>query len=112
MPKPNAHVVDANIRAQIFETLNVANIEGFSKVNDRQWGTVIEDETGTPRYVRIGIIVAKVNEYMTAQEMLDDEHNKYLEQKKKAEEAAENRKKKAAEDKARREKKATEKEKE
>lgn len=112
MPKLNAHVVDANVRARIFETLNVANIDGFSKVNDRQWGTVIEDETGTQRYVRIGVIVAKASDDMTAQEMMAAEHDEYLEQKKKAEEAAEARKKKAAEDKARREKKAAEKEKE
>lgn len=111
MPKLNAHVVDANVRARIFEALNVANIDGFSKVNDRQWGTVIEDETGTQRYVRIGVIVAKASDDMTAQEMMTAEHDEYLEQKKKAEEAAEARKKKAAEDKARREKKAAEKEK-
>ena len=112
MPKLNAHIVDANVRARIFEALNVANIDGFSKINDRQWGTVIEDETGTQRYVRIGVIVAKASDDITAQEMMAAEHDEYLEQKKKAEEAVEARKKKAAEDKARREKKAAEKEKE
>ena len=107
--KPNAHVIDADIRNRIFDLLGIKNIKEFSKVNDCQWGIVLEDQTGTSRYARINVIVARPNEAMTAQEMMDSEHNKYLVQKKKNEDAAIARAKKAEEDKARRAKKAAEK---
>ena len=100
--KPNAHAVDADIRAKIFDLLNIENVPGCSKVNDRQYGVIIEDQTGTSRYARIGVIVAKADETITAQEMMENEHNEYLEKKRKSEELAAQRAKKAADDKARR----------
>ena len=52
-------VVDSNIRSAIFSALNVANIEGFHKINDRQYGCIVEDVNGTRRYARVGVIVAE-----------------------------------------------------
>ena len=91
-------VVDANIREKIFEILNVSNIEGFSPINARQWGCLVEDINGEQRYVRVGVIVAEQREDMTA---ADDKYN--AAQEKKAAKAAE-RKAKAERDKAKREK--------
>ena len=96
-------IVDSNIRTAIFNALNVANIEGFQKINDRQYGCIVEDINGEQRYARIGVIVAEQREDMTAQELMDSEIADYnAKQEAKAQRAAE-RAKKAAKDKAKRE---------
>ena len=103
MPKISKAVIDSNIRTAIFNTLNIANLEGYQKINDRQYGVIIEDDNGTARYARIGVIVAEEREDCTAQELMDAEIADYnAKQAKKAEKAAE-RAEKAAKDKARRE---------
>lgn len=97
-------VVDSQIRAKIFEALNVANAEGFSKVNDRQYGVLVEDAEGHQRYARVAVIVAEEREDMTAEELMRSEVEKYeAAQRKKAEQKAQ-REAKAAKDKAKREK--------
>ena len=104
-------IADSNIRAAIFSTLNIANIEGFHKINDRQYGCIVEDVNGERRYARIGVIVAEIREDITADEFMASEIADYnAKQAKKIEKAAE-RKAKAAKDKAMREA-AKEKEKE
>lgn len=103
-------VVDSDIRARIFDLLNIFNIEGFQKINDRQAGCLVEDINGEQRYVRVGIIVAEQREDMTAAELMQSEVDKYnAAQEKKAAKAAE-RKIKAERDKAKREAAAKEKE--
>ena len=104
-------IVDSNIRTAIFSTLNVANIEGFHKINDRQYGCIVEDVNGDRRYARVGVIVAEQREDMTADELMASEIADYnAKQEAKAKRAAE-RAEKAAKDKAKREA-AKEKEKE
>ena len=96
-------VVDSTIRSNIFSTLNIANIDGFHKINDRQYGCIIEDVNGERRYARVGVIVAEQREDMTADDLMAAEIADYeAKQAKKAEKkkAAEE---KAAKDKARRE---------
>ena len=96
-------IVDSNIRTAIFNTLNVANIEGFHKINDRQYGCIVEDINGERRYARVGVIVAEQREDCTADELMAAEIADYnAKQAKKAERAAE-RAEKAAKDKAKRE---------
>ena len=103
-------MVDADIRTRIFDLLDIANVEGFQKINDRQWGCLVEDINGEQRYVRVGVIVAEQREDMTAAELMQSEVDKYnAAQEKKAAKAAE-RKAKAERDKAKREAAAKEKE--
>ena len=103
-------IVDSNIRTAIFNTLNVANIEGFHKINDRQYGCIVEDVNGERRYARVGVIVAEQREDVTADELMAAEIADYEgKQAKKAERAAA-RAEKAAKDKAKREAAAKEKE--
>ena len=103
-------VIDSNIRSAIFKALNITNIEGFAKINDRQYGCIIEDDNGTRRYARVGVIVAEEREDCTADELMASEIADYEEkQAKKAEKAAE-RAEKAAKDKAKREAAAKKKE--
>ena len=110
MPKISNALVNANIRTAIFSTLNVANIEGFHKINDRQYGCIIEDDNGNRRYARVGVIVAEEREDCTADELMAAEIADYEDkQAKKAAKAAE-RAEKAAKDKAKREKAKAEKE--
>lgn len=103
-------VVDSNIRTAIFNALNVANIEGFHKINDRQYGCIVEDINGERRYARVGVIVTEQREDCTADELMAAEIADYEnKQAKKAEKAAE-RAAKAERDKAKREKEKAEKE--
>lgn len=105
-------VVDADLRAQIFEclfeTCNPADY-GFDKINDRQMGVILTDKNGHDRYIRIGAIVAEEREDLTARELMQKEIDEYnAKQAEKAEKAAK-RAEKAEADKARREAKAKEK---
>ena len=103
MPKISKAIVDSNIRTAIFNALNVANIEGFHKINDRQYGCIVEDVNGERRYARVGVIVAEQREDCTADELMAAEIADYnAKQVKKAEKAAE-RAAKAEKDKAKRE---------
>lgn len=96
-------IVDSNIRSAIFSALNVANIEGFHKINDRQYGCIVEDVNGTRRYARVGVIVAEEREDCTADELMASEIADYeAKQTAKAEKAAA-RAEKAAKDRAKRE---------
>lgn len=96
-------VVDSNIRTAIFTALDVANIEGFYKINDRQYGVIVEDVNGDRRYARVGVIVAEQREDMTADELMASEIADYnAKQEAKAKRAAA-RAEKAAKDKAKRE---------
>lgn len=107
-------VVDADLRARVFEELNLgvenyAENSCFAKVNDRQYGIILTDKNGHERYVRIGAIVAEEREDMTARELMEKEIDEYnTKQAEKAEKAAK-RAEKAEADKARREAKAKEK---
>jgi len=103
-------IVDSNIRTAIFNALNVANIEGFHKINDRQYGCIVEDVNGERRYARVGVIVAEVREDCTADELMASEIADYNAKQEAKAKRAEERKAKAERDKAKRE--ATKKEKE
>ena len=96
-------IVDSNIRTAIFSALNVANIEGFHKINDRQYGCIVEDVNGERRYARVGVIVAEQREDMTADELMAAEIADYEDKQAKKAERAAARAEKAAKDKAKRE---------
>lgn len=96
-------VVDSNIRSAIFSTLNIANIEGFHKINDRQYGVLIEDMNGVQRYARIGCIVAEEREDCTAEELMAAEIADYESKQAKQAKKVKERQEKAARDKAKRE---------
>lgn len=95
MSKLSKSAVDAALRAEIFDEI-ITN-GAYSKINDRQYGTIRTDENGVDRYCRIGVIVAEEREDMTASELMDAEIAAYEEaQKKKAEKKAAALAKKAA----------------
>ena len=96
-------VVDSHIRSAIFSALDITNIEGFQKINDRQYGIIVEDINGERRYARVGVIVAEQREDVTADELMALEIADYNDkQAAKAKRAAE-RAEKAAKDRAKRE---------
>ena len=96
-------IVDSNIRTAIFSALNVANIEGFHKINDRQYGCIVEDVNGERRYARVGVIVAEQREDVTADELMASEIADYNAKQEAKAKRAEERKAKAERDKAKRE---------
>ena len=95
-------IVDSNIRAAIFNALNVANIEGFHKINDRQFGCIVEDVNGERRYARVGVIVAEQREDMTADQLMQSEIDAYNAAQEKKRVKAIERATKAAKDQAKR----------
>lgn len=103
-------IVDSNIRTAIFKALNVANIEGFHKINDRQYGCIVEDVNGERRYARVGVIVAEQREDVTADELMASEIADYEDKQAKKAERAIARAEKAKKDAERREKAKQEKE--
>lgn len=105
-------IVDSNIRTAIFSALNVANIEGFHKINDRQYGCIVEDVNGERRYARVGVIVAEPREDCTADELMAAEIADYEAKQAAKAEKAKARAEKAAKDKAKREAEKAKKEKE
>jgi hypothetical protein len=108
--KSTKTVTDTALRNQVFELLDVSKVEGFQRINDRQYGILLLDVNGVERYVRLGAIVAEEREDMTARELMQKEIDEYnAKQADKAQKAAE-RAEKAARDKAEREAKKKEKE--
>ena len=101
--KNSMALVDFNLRNDAFTALNIANTEGFHKINDRQFGTILTDMNGNKRYVRIAAIVAEERDDITAEELMQAEIDKYTTAQKKKEETARKRAEKAAKDKAKRE---------
>ena len=108
MAKVSKTIVDKALRDAIFNDI-FSTDEGvgfdydYTKINDRQYGTIITDANGEQRYVRLGVIVAELREDMTAEELMQAEIDAY---KTKQDEKAEKAKKKAekvAADKAKRE---------
>ena len=95
-------LVDSNIRTAIFKALNVTNIEGFHKINDRQYGCIVEDANGDRRYARIGVIVAEMREDMTADALMAAEIADYEAKQVAKAEKAKARAEKAAKDAAKR----------
>ena len=102
-------IVDTALRNSVFSALNISNIDGFRKINDRQYGILLTDENGTERYVRVGAIVAEEREDMTARELMENEIKAYEDKQAEKAEKAAKRAEKAEADKARREAKAKEK---
>lgn len=111
MAKITKTVVDADLRAQIFdclfETCNPADY-GFSKINDRQMGVILTDKNGVERYCRVGVIVAEEREDVTARELMQSELDAYKTKQAEKAEKAKTRAEKAARDKAAREAKKEE----
>ena len=103
-------IVDTALRNSVFSALNISNIDGFRKINDRQYGILLTDENGTERYVRVGAIVAEERKDITARELMDAEITEYIHKQADKAEKAKARAEKAAKDKAAREAKAKEKE--
>ena len=96
-------VVDSNLRVAVFNALNIGNIEGFHKINDRQYGCIVEDVNGARRYARVGVIVAEEREDCTADELMASEIADYEAKQAAKAEKAKARAEKAAKDKAKRE---------
>ena len=110
MAKVSKTVCDANIRKNIFDVLNIENIEGFVKVNDRQYGCIMIEDNGTRRYARIGVIVTTEREDVTADDMMASEIQDYNDKQAAKQAKAEEKAAKIASDKAKREKAKAEKE--
>ena len=110
--KQSKAVVDSLIRTQVFGALNVANIDGFHKINDRQFGCIVEDINGVRRYARVAVIVAEERDDCTADELMASEIADYNDKQAAKAEKAKARAEKAARDKERREQEKAEKEKE
>lgn len=110
MAKVSKAEVDKKLRDLVFTDLFSDNplVEGYKKINDRQYGVLITDDNGVERYVRIGAIVAELREDMTAEELMQSEIDAYTAKQDAKAEKAQKKAEKIAKDKAKREAKAKE----
>lgn len=108
MPKVSKTIVDSHLRAMVFGDLIESSMTAYAyeKINDRQYGVILEDDNGTKRYVRIGAIVAEEREDMTAEELMNAEIAAYQAKQAEKAEKAKAKAEKMAKDKAAREAKA------
>lgn len=114
MAKVSKTLVDKELRERMFETLfsDPLLAKLFTKINDRQYGIIVEDMNGEKRYVRIGAIVAELRDDMTAEELMQSEVDTYNQKQADKAEKAKAKEKKIAKDKARREAEKTKQEQE
>ena len=120
MAKISKTMVDKDLRETVFTLLwgdkDVSEMTDentgiqIKKINDRQYGVILEDLNGVNRYVRIGAIVAEEREDMTAEELMQSEIDTYNAKQAEKEAKAQARAEKAKKDKERREKEKEEKE--
>ena len=105
MAKVTKTIVDKDLRDKVFNDLFTEGLieDGYTKINDRQWGIIITDLNGEKRYVRIGAIVAELREDITAEELMQSEIDAYNEKQAIKEQKAKEKEKKIAKDKAKRE---------
>ena len=106
MPKLTKNVVDADLRARIFDEIMPKYPAGgreYTRVNDRQYGVILVDKNGVERYCRIGVIVAEEREDMTARELMQSEIEAYEAKQAEKAEKAKAKADKATKDKAARE---------
>ena len=103
-------IVDSSLRNTVFSSLNIANVEGFQKINDRQYGILLTDENGVERYVRVGAIVAELRKDISARDLMMMEIKEYMTKTAEKAQKASERAAKAEKDKAAREAKRKEKE--
>ena len=110
MAKITKAIVDKDLRDKVFNDLFTEGLieDGYTKINDRQWGIIITDLNGEKRYVRIGAIVAELREDMTAEELMQSEIEAYTTKQDAKAEKAKKKEEKIAKDKAKREAKANE----
>lgn len=119
MAKVSKIVVDADLRARVFEWLmadadadgteyEIAISNSMTKINDRQYGCILTDKNGVERYCRVGVIVAEEREDMTARELMQSEIDAYNAKQEAKAEKAKAKEEKIARDKARREAKERE----
>ena len=112
MAKVTKAIVDKALRDTVFSDLFTDGLkeDGYTKINDRQWGVLIQDLNGVQRYVRIGAIVAEERDDMTAEELMQSEIADYQAKIAEKAEKAQKKAEKIAKDKARREAEAKTKE--
>lgn len=102
--KHTTPVLNADLRARVFDALNLDNIEGFVKINNCRYGIIMTDLDGNERYVQVNIKATKFDEDVPAQDMMQKELDEYADQLAREKAIAENRAKKAAEAKKKKEK--------
>lgn len=104
MAKVTKTIVDKDLRDKVFNDLFTKGLieDGYTKINDRQWGTIITDLNGERRYVRVGAIVAELREDMTAEELMESEIAAYQAKQNTKAEKAKAKQEKIAADKERR----------
>ena len=105
MAKVTKNIVDKHLRDMIFGDLieSADTLYPYERINDRQYGIILNDDNGVPRYCRIGVIVAEEREDMTAEELMKSEINAYQEKMNVKAEKAKAKAEKIANDKAKRE---------
>lgn len=95
--KHTTPVLNADLRARIFDALNIDNIPGFVKINNCRYGILLTDLDGNERYVQVNIKATKFDEDVPARKLMQNELDDYAAQLAREQAAAEKKAKKLAE---------------
>lgn len=102
--KHTTTVLNADLRARVFEALNIDNLPDFIKINNCRYGIIMTDIDGNERYVQVNIKATKFDEDIPARELMQKELDDYAAQLAREEAAAEKKAKKIAEAEAKKKK--------
>lgn len=102
--KHTTTVLNADLRARVFEALNIDNLPDFIKINNCRYGIIMTDIDGNERYVQVNIKATKFDEDVTARELMQKELDDYAAQLAREEAIAEKKAKKIAEAEAKKKK--------
>ena len=102
--KHTTPVLNADLRARVFEALNIDNIPNFVKINNCRYGILLTDLDGNERYIQVNIKATKFDEDKPAKISMQEEMEAYALQLAREEASAEKHAKKVAEAKAKKEK--------
>ena len=86
MARVNKATIEGELRTNVFSDLLNATAIEYKKINDRTYGCIITDATGTERYIRVGVIVAQERNDISARELMATEIREYEEKQKAKEE--------------------------
>lgn len=95
--KHTTPVLNADLRARVFDALNIDNVPGFVKINNCRYGILLTDLDGNERYIQVNIKATKFDEDVPARNLMQNELDDYAAQLAREQAAAEKKAKKLAE---------------
>lgn len=78
--KHTTPVLNNELRNRAIAMLETEGLAAFNKINNCRYGIILQDIDGNDRYVQVNIKITKFDEKVSAQEIMQEECDKYSEQ--------------------------------